>query len=889
MRQRLPGKLPLAWVLVVPFLVQLLSVVGIVGYLSLRNGERTVETLAAQMMHEVCLRTGSRLKSYFAQPLLINQINANVIQSGQVDLNDSAAVEAMLFSRLQEFKDVSGVLVGTEQGDLRVATRRGQLRLIANDQPGEPNQIQDYALTRDGLRQHLIQSFTKPNIQHSPWYSTATTVQTSVWSPVFQTGDGQNLSLNANLPLFAQDGKLLGVLSSGIVLSVIDDFLNDFRVSENGVIFVMDQDGVLLGSSTDSAIYDRQVQGSSVTLQRIHALDSSHPLIRATAQTLVEQPFSHATLTGPETFKMSHDGDPTFVEIAPVRDLHGLELMIAVVVPERDLMGQIQANTRNTIYLCLMAIAGATALGWLTARWIARPVGRLSHASAGITGGKFGPALPSSPIREINGLVSSFNQMSHQIQTYATSLEDKVQVRTAALEQEVCDRKAVEAQLAQAKAAAEQASRAKGEFLASMSHELRTPLNAILGFTQLMSYQGQMDQRHRDYLDIINQSGNHLLTLINNVLDMSKIEANCLEAHYTSVDIPGLVYGLEDLFTLKADAKQIALHCHVEEDVPQYLCSDEGKLRQILTNLLANAIRFTHQGQITLRATLMPGRGQLPAAAVERPPADRRICFEVLDTGIGMTEADIDQIFSPFTQTVAGQRMPGGTGLGLTISQQFAQLLGGYIQVQSTPGVGSCFQVVMPAFVMSAPDVRPTTWRQSQARLAQLPPCRLLVAEDQPENRYLLEQLLTISNLELQQVEDGQACLSVWQQWQPHIILMDLSMPVMDGYETTRCIKATAQGQATKVIAVTSYAFEENRRAAIEAGCDDFIRKPIQMEWLLQKLVQHHSEAAPLAPPRSTPSSAPLSAPPPFTQATDTPAMTASSASGLTPLWQQLD
>ncbi|MEO1590179.1 MAG: response regulator [Cyanobacteria bacterium J06632_22] len=842
----LPGRIPLAWVLVVPFVVQLLSVVGVVGYLSLRNGERTVEALAQEMMHEVCQRAALRLRGYFAQPLLINQINANAIRSGQVDLEDSAAIETMLFDRLQEFDEVSGILVGTEAGDFRAATRRGQLRLVANDLPNNPSQIQGYALTDDGVRQRLIQSFTKAYIQNALWYRTAAEAQTSVWSPVFQTGDNQNLSLNANLPIFDNDGALLGVASAGIVLSVIDDFLSDFKVGQTGVIFVVDHDGLLLGSSTDSAIYDRQWQGGKVTLQRINALDSSHPLIRATATAVAEQSHTAAALNKISTFKISHGNEPVFVEAAPFRDLNGLELMIVVAVPQRDLMGQIPANTRNTIYLCVAATAVAIALGWLTARWIARPVRRLSQASAGITGGQFGPALPASSIQELNQLVGTFNQMSQDIQTYSNSLEEKVTARTAALEQEVCDRKQMEHQLAQAKATAERANRAKSEFLASMSHELRTPLNAILGFTQLMSYQGPVDQRHRDYLDIINQSGNHLLTLINNVLDMSKIEANCLEAHYTSVDIPALVYGLEDLFALKAEAKQVVLHCHIDSDVPHYLCSDDGKLRQILTNLLANAIRFTEQGCITLKVSLMVNAGVAPPppSSPVHDATSRRICFEVKDTGIGMTEAELKQIFVPFTQTEAGQDIPGGTGLGLTISQQFAQLLGGYIEVESTPRLGSCFRVILPAFVMSAPEVRPTTWQQSRSQMTQLAPCRLLVAEDQPENRYLLEQLLTIPSLELKQVENGQACLDLWQRWQPHIILMDLAMPVMDGYEATRRIKATVQGQSTVVIAVTSYAFEENRRAAIEAGCDDFIRKPLQLEQLLSKLMQHRGPAA---------------------------------------------
>jgi signal transduction histidine kinase len=702
MLQRSPRKISLPWVLVVPFVVQLLGVVGIVGYLSWRNGQVAVENLANRLMHQVCEHTALKLRNYFAQPLLINQINVNAIASGQFDLQDWSAVEATLFNRLQEFPEISGVLIGTAQGEMRAVTRRSRLRLLASD-PNQPGQLLDYALTPEGQRLNLLQTLAKPDVRQMPWYQAAMATQQPVWSPVFQTGDGQDLSLNANVPI--QDpttGQVLGVASAGIVLSVIDQFLDEFRVSPNGAVFVIERDGLLLGSSTHSPIYEHQATGDRVTLQRLSAAASADPLVRTTANLLQESlasslsssPPSPHFPTHPKTFHFNYQGERLFVEVAPFKDAYGLELLIVVAVPERDFMAQIQANTRNTLWLCVAATGGAITLGLVTSRWIARPILQLSQASQRIATGDFQHCIQPSPIQEVDVMLNSFNQMSQKIQHYSQSLEDEVRMRTAALEQEICDRKQIETQLEVAKTTAETANQIKSEFLASMSHELRTPLNAILGFTQLMGYKGMVTKDCQDYLNIINQSGQHLLALINDVLDMSKIEANQIDLEFTHVLLTPLLENVEDLFSLKAEAKQLRLQLHMEPQTPQRLYTDESKLRQILTNLLSNAIKFTDQGDV--RLVVRPR---------ESDAAEPIIRFEVTDTGQGIDPQDLNRIFDPFIQTRNGQRTPGGTGLGLAISQQYAHLLGGQITVRSQVGQGSCFCLDLPIVqAVTAPE-----------------------------------------------------------------------------------------------------------------------------------------------------------------------------------------
>lgn len=402
------------------------------------------------------------------------------------------------------------------------------------------------------------------------------------------------------------------------------------------------------------------------------------------------------------------------------------------------------------------------------------------------------------------------------------------------------------ADLEKAKDAAEAASRAKSEFLANMSHELRTPLNAILGFTQIMTRDRSLKPEHQDYVDIISRSGQHLLALINDVLEMSKIEAGRLKLHPTSFDLYHLLDTLYEMLHLKANAKHLTLTFDRPVHLPQYITTDEGKLRQVLLNLLGNAIKFTSVGNVTLQVRVESG-GATEAAISCSPPSSfsspsplLTLIFIVKDTGLGIALADIQRLFTPFMQTPTGQQSSEGTGLGLAISQKFVQLMGGEITVASSVGQGSMFQFyiqVERAEMTQLPSFYPT--QQVIGLAPNQQSYRLLIVEDRWENQQILLKLLQPLGFTIQVANNGQEGMAVWKSWRPHLILMDMRMPVMDGYEATRRIKATAQGQETIVIAVTSSAFEEDRAAILAMGCDDFISKPFQDEEVFAKLAEH--------------------------------------------------
>ncbi len=385
--------------------------------------------------------------------------------------------------------------------------------------------------------------------------------------------------------------------------------------------------------------------------------------------------------------------------------------------------------------------------------------------------------------------------------------------------------------LIESKQKAEAANQAKTIFLANMSHELRTPLNAILGFSHIMKKDTNLSAKQQETINIINRSGEHLLNLINDVLEVSKIEAGQVKINYTNCDLFNILKDIQKMFTIKAKSKQLDLTFTLADNLPRYIKIDESKLRQILINLLSNAIKFTARGSVSLEASLQKSKIN-----------HQQILFIIKDTGIGISKSEIATIFAPFVQSKSGIKSQEGTGLGLTICQKFIKLMGGDIALESEINQGTTVEFAIPY----NKALKTILYHQENPRVIGLKypqkSYRILIVEDILENRQLLAEILKSVGFSIKEAHNGKQAISLWQKWQPDLIWMDIKMPIMNGYEAIKYIRKQEKIQNLKptiIIALTAHVFEEQKTEILSIGCNDFVNKPFAESMIFDKMHEH--------------------------------------------------
>ncbi|MDZ8026676.1 MAG: ATP-binding protein [Nostoc sp. DedQUE11] len=1056
------AKMPLRYILIVPFILQICGAVGLVGYLSYENGQKAVKELAAQLENEICDRIEQHLDSYLTTPKQINQINLDAVELSLLNLSDFKTTGKYFWKQMQvfnigynNFANSKGEFIGVERLD------NGKLLVNEVSEKQGIGKLHVYTTDNQGNRQHL-QEIKNYDPRQEAWYVDAVNVGKPVWSQIYQWEDKPEiLSISSSYPIYDQNRQLVGVIGVDLILSQIGNFLSQLKTRQSGRTFILERSGLIVASSSESPY--STINGQP---KRLSGLDSQDSVIRFTTQYLIKHFGSLKVVAGKKQLNFTVDGIDYFVQVKNWQDDLGLDWLIVAVIPEGEFMEQINANTRSTFLLCIIAFLVATEIGILTARWIIKPILQLNTSAKKIAEGKWEQTPKINRSDELGELAKSFETMAKQLeasfsvlqaknaemqvlnealsesqsrltqfleampvgvfildaegnpyytneigqeilgqgtvaevppeklsevyQTYLAGtnqhypsdrlpilralegesariddmeirrhdkiipievlgkpiydesgnlafaiatffeigqrkqaekllaeynliLEAQVKKRTDEFQQvieqlQITQEELIESQqiAAQEKqAAVREAARssaanlAKSEFLANMSHELRTPLNAILGFTQVMSRDYSLSSEHQQNLAIINRAGEHLLNLINDILEMSKIEAGRIRLNLSSFDLIHLLKNLEEMLHLRAASKNLELVFEYAPDLPQYVETDANKLYQVLLNLLGNAIKFTDTGRVTLRVKLGTGdwghfsslrdapqmrrsanemlsaplgnedwrneehrsmksakqepltlsggaeeqrdsakgriiaphstlkastsfstRGCANGFAQDKPlnldperlvptcaegsrsrevEVSRRVnsqqsqslIFEVQDTGCGIAPEEIDLLFEAFEQTEIGRKSQQGTGLGLAISRKYVELMGGDITLSSTPGIGSIFTFDVQ-IALACPREMPKNKNKYQvlALAAAEKAYRILVVDDSKESRLLLVKILTSIGFEVREATNGREAVANWESWQPHLIFMDMRMPIMDGYEATRIIKS---------------------------------------------------------------------------------------------------
>lgn len=578
-------KLPLRFILVVPFILQIVGAVGLVGYFSFKNGQQAVENLANQLMDKTNRLVNQNLDRYLSTPKQINKNNVDAIELGLLDIYNLQTTGRFYAKQIQTF---NATYIGTtlSNGEYIGAGRwlQGESNSIDIEEMTPKSKLKGkcyvWATDQQGNRTKIVEVYDYQPLQDAGYVETVKAGK-PIWSSVFVWDEKKKyLAVSTTAPIYNRQHQIIGVIGVDFILNEIANFLRSLKVSPLGRVIILERDGLLIAGASSKetfAVVDRHAK-------RINIFNSQDPLIQATAKHLQQKFGNLRAIKDNQKLNFNFKGERQFVQLTPWHDDLGLDWLAIVIVPESDFMGQINANTRYTVLLCLLALVLATILGIYTSRWIALPILRLSKASQAIASGNLDQTVEIQGFKELGVLAESFNQMARRLQCAFTTLEKT----NEELEQRVSVRTA---ELMSAKVAADTANRAKSEFLANMSHELRTPLNGVLGYAQILQRDKSATVKLHDGLGIIYQCASHLLMLINDVLDISKIEAQKLELYPKDFNFENFLKGVQAICRIKAEQKEIGFSYQALNQLPIAIRADEKRLRQVLINLLGSTLR----------------------------------------------------------------------------------------------------------------------------------------------------------------------------------------------------------------------------------------------------------------------------------------------------------
>ena len=824
---KISSKVPLRTILIVPFVMQIFAAVGLVGYLSFRNGQRAVGDLASQLRQKLSAQIEQQLATYVESPQNILKLDATALSKGTIDLEKAQGTQE-LWQQMVLFPYISNIYCGGDKNGefFGVARFEDSDKLIYSEINKSNGYVRHYYyLDAEGSKAEFIRtSDYDPRIR--PWYKLAKEQQKAVWTEPYPDFDTQLMTVSAAVPSYSKtNGDLIGVCAVDLFLpKEFSQFLGNLNISKSGQAFAIDRAGTLISTSTG----EKLVRGAGENLQQIQATDSNNSLVKETARYLLNEFPDLANLQSAEEIELTlPDGGKQFVRILPFNDGRGIDWLVIIVIPEADFMEQIHRNTKTTIFLSVSALLAATYVGVVTSRWLTDPISRLNAAATDIAKGEWNKTVDLNRADELGELADAFNNMAIQLKDSFAILEER--------NQEL-----------------QRLDKLKDEFLANTSHELRTPLNGMIGIAESMidGATGEITQLQQQNLTVIAQSGHRLANLVNDILDFSKLRHQDIELQLKPVNLNAIAEMVVTVSRALVMGKDIELLERVSPDLTAI--ADENRLQQILYNLIGNGIKFTETGSIEILAEAV---------------SDTEIAVTVADTGIGISEDKFDRIFESFEQADGSTaRNYGGTGLGLAVTKKLVTLHGGRIWVESTVGEGSRFSFTLPISIESAElpqsqlnapllsdgmqssgDYLMEVTAEMELASSFFPNedeeiFKVLIVDDEPVNLQVLSNHLSLRNYAVTQAHGGKQALALLEEgYTPDIILLDVMMPGISGYEVCEQIRQNWSLAELPIMMLTAKNQVSNLVSGLEVGANDYLSKPFHKDELFARIKTHVS------------------------------------------------